>query len=329
MSYFSFENKHNVNKCAVIGCSGVGATIAQALSQSSALDALVLVDSDKRIADCLAADLCCALDPDASLDIWSGDYSDVANCFLTVLALGHTHVYESAHADLTELNLPIIRKAIADITAYNSESIILVVSEPCEIMTYTVLRYAGLPQNKIIGIGTLPQTLYLRRLLGKYFCVDASQIDAVILGQSGDRGIFCMDNTHIAGMSLEKYLSMFGRNFEKSVIQSIFDDALHTFERAEYAKGRAEYAVARACKLIADCVLNDSNTILPLCIATDKLGEMATSCMSIPCLLGRHGARALPELFIAPAEYELLRRSSARLHTQILDTEQLLSRKYE
>ncbi len=324
MSYFSFDQRRSARKCAVIGCSGVGAAVAHTLSQCRFIDQLVLIDPIQRTSDGLAADLACALPMDASIDLWAGDYSDLAECTLIILALGFGHLHESAHADLIELNLPIVRKAVANITAITQDACILVISQPGEIMTYAVTRYAGIAQHKVLGIGTLPATLYLRRMLGKYLGVDARQLDAMIVGQSDAHGILCSKSMRVCGTGIEDYLSALGRSYDTAMLQSLYDDTMHAFIRAEDASGCAQYAIAHACGMIAKCILTDTNTILPICTSADTLGDIARCCLSLPCMVGRHGAHPLPDIFLSSAENEQLRRSAAKLHAQLLDAEQIL-----
>ena len=325
MSFFSIAQRYHARKCAVIGCSGVGSAVAHAISQCSFIDQLVLIDPNQRASDGLAADLSCALPIGVSMDLWSGEYSDLGDCSLIVLALGHGYLHESAHADLIELNLPIIRTAIANITAHAQDACIVVLSRPCEIMTYAVLRYAGLPQYKVMGVGTLAQTLYLRKMLGKYLGVDARQLEAMIIGQSDTHGILSPGSMRVCGTRIEDYLGANGRSYDAAMLQSFYDDTLHAFERAEDASGCAQYAIAQACTLILNCILADTNTILPICTAADTLGDVAQCCLSLPCTVGRHGAHPLPDIFLTSTEHEQLRRSAARLHAQMLNAEQILS----
>ncbi len=325
MSFFSIAQRRSARKCAVIGCSGVGAAVAHSLSQCGFIDQLVLIDPNQRAADGLAADLACAVPMGTSMDLWAGEYSDLADCSLIVLALGHGYLHESAHADLIELNLPIVRRAVANVTAHTHDGCVVVLSRPCEIMTHAVMRYAGMPQHKVMGIGTLAQTLYLRKMLGKYLGVDARQLESMILGQSDAHGFLCQGSMRVCGARIEDYLGAIGRSYDAAMLQSLLDDTLHAFERAEDAFGCAQYAIAQACTLIANCILTDANTILPICTAADALGDVAHCCLSLPCTVGRHGAHPLPDMYLTSAEHEQLRRSAARLHAQMLDAEQILS----
>lgn len=327
MSYFSFDTKTKSKKCAVIGCSGMGGAIANALLQSGLTDRLVLLDPHQRLADGLAADLCGALPLHADADVWAGDSADLCDCALIVLALGSSPLHECAHADLAALNAPQIHRAVSDIAAYNKDTVLLVVSQPCELMTYTALRYAGLPPERVIGIGTLPLSLRLRRMIGKYLGVDARYVDCAVLGQADATATVCQSLAHICAMPLSNYLHATGRSSDPYLLHTLFSDAIHAEERAEDAKGCAEYALANACVQVADAILNDRSTPLSLCVSTQCFPELSHVCLSLPCLLGRHGARPIPELAIAPAEMEQLQRSAARLRARMLECEQLFVQK--
>ncbi len=318
MSYFSFGSMQNTKKCAVIGCGGVGSTVAYTLSQSKQIDALVLIDPDQRTSNGVAADLNCALASDSRLDLWAGDYADLSGCTLIILTLGQHRIFENTHADLSAQNLPIIRKAVADITAYNNHACIIVLSEPCEVMTYQVMCHAGIPHQRVIGIGTLPHTLYLRRMLANYLSVDPRQLDAMILGESDIQGAFLLDSIRICGYTPEQYLTSIGRHFDQAMMHSFFEDAMHAFERAQDVTGCAQYATARACALVAESILSDANTILPLCTTTEGIGDLAGACLSVPCIVNKHGARAMLDHSLSLDAYEKLRRSASKLHGQMI-----------
>ena len=323
MSLISFGPSQNIKKCAVIGCSGAGMAAAYTLSKNYMIDALVLIDPDSCVCNGVAADLCCSLPQDAHIDIWAGDYSDLADCSLIVLSLGQHHFHECAHADLISINLPLIRKAVSDITAYNRHSIILLLSEPCEIATLSTVRYSGLSAEKIIGIGTLPQTLYLRRLLGNYLGADPRQLDAMIIGQNDANGIPCISSSHISGIPIEKYMLLRGRSFDPAILHSLFEDTVHAFCRAEDALGCAVHAIGSACDIIATCIFGDTDTVLPLCVSTDHFDGLSGVCMSMPCVLGRHGVKLMEDCISESGHYDQLRRTAARLRAQLLDAQQV------
>ena len=327
MSYFSLDIRQKSKKCAVIGCTGAGGAIANALLQSNLTDRLVLIDPDPRLADGLAADLSGALPLRADADVWAGDASDLRDCALIILSLGITPIYENAHADMISLNAPLLHRAVSDIAAYARDTVILVVSCPCDAMTYIAQRYAGLPPERVIGIGTLPTSLRLQRMIGKYLGVDCRHVECCLLGQADAQATICQRKTRVCGMPLADYLYAIGRSTDPQLLHTLFYDAIHANERAENAKGCAEFTLANACVQVADAVLNDRSTPLTLCVSTHAIPELSHACMSLPCLVGRQGAKPIPELMIAPAEMEQLQRSAARLRAQLMECEQLFAQK--
>ena len=320
---FYFAQGRSYRKCAVIGCCTLGAAVAHALLQYCSTDALVLIDPDPKCADSLAADLHCAMPFYGKTDVWAGDYHDLAECSLIVLALGHVNLHEDAHGDLAAMNIPIIKKAAGEIAANHQDAVILVLGNPNEILTHTYLNCFGASAQKIIGIGTLPQTICLRSLIANYLGADVRQVDAMILGQSDGHGVFFAENVRVNGIEIQSYLQSMGRSFDGHIIQSLFEDTMHAFARAENRTGRAEYAIARSCAIIASCIFDDTGTLLPLCVHSDGWQDLLNVCMTLPCKLGKHGARVLSESTVPAQELDLLRRTAARLHARIMDADSM------
>ena len=327
MSFFWFDSVQKRKKCAVIGCHGLGGTIAYALAHSGLADSLVLIDQDKRLSRGQAADLCASLPFGTNLDVWSGEMSDLANSALIILALGSFPLHESAHADMVALNSPLIRQAVPHISAHAPDAVILVVSEPVDIMTYTATHYAGMPEKQIIGIGTLPYTHRLCRLIAQYLNISPDQVEAMILGQAGRRATVCWSAARVCGMPLLDYLTQVGRTHDTMILHSLFDDVINAFEHAENAKGAPDFSLANAVVSAADAVLNDKQLLLPLCTASDGFCDLSHVCMSVPCILGRHGAQVIESFIPAPAELEHLQKSAAALRSQLLDAQALFLQK--
>ena len=325
MSYFSFDVQKS-KKCAVIGCHGTGCAISYALAQSGMVDSLVLIDSDKRLSEGQAADLLGALPPQSDMDIWAGEFSDLSNCALIVLATGFPALHESAHADLIALNTPNVRHMLSQIATYTSDAVVLVLCEPVDIMTQIAVRYSESSAQRILGIGTLPLCLRYNSLLAKYLGADASQVHSMILGQADEHAVICKNHIYVCGMPLESYLKAIGRSIDMTIPLSLFDDALSAQRRAEDAKGRADYSLAKATLLVADAVLHDRNTVFPISRLSEQYCELPEVCISLPCRLGKHGAQIIPEILPDPAELEQLQKSASRLRAQLLDCEALLQK---
>ena len=327
MSFFSFDLMQSKRKCAVIGCLGTGGTIAWSLAQSGLFDELVLIDDDKRMADGQVADILGALPYGASPDVWVGDYADLEGCKLIILATGIPALYETAQADQIELNLPLVRAAAAGIAANNTDAVVLVASEPVDIMTQIVLHALGVPSTRVIGLGTLPLSLRTSRLIAQYLGTDSRNVQALVLGTDDDNAFLCKTYLRVCGMSVPSYLKSMGRNDDIALLQSLLDDARYSHRRAFDAKGRSDFSIAHACVLAADAVMNDRSVLLPLSVCANGYCELSQICLSLPCVLGKHGARVVYDMMPDFSETDQLRRSAARLRAVLLDCEQLFSAK--
>lgn len=324
MSYVCFDWEKRSKKCAVIGCSSMGACIAYTLAQSGLFDALVLIDEDTRLAGGQAADLGCVAPKDARLDIWAGDYTDLAGCSLIVLACGLCPVHETAARELPALNLPLVRRAAAHIAAHAGDAVILVATQPVDLMTYILLHYSGLSPDRVLGLGTLADTLHLQRLLGRYLSVSPSFVDAMILGQAGEYATAIWSGLRICGMDVDSWRTLLGRSTDSLILHSLFDDVLCAASRCTDAKGHADFATAHAALTVAQAVMRDLNALLPLCTLSDGRFGVKDVCMSLPCVLGRGGVIARPEPPLAPTEQAALEKSAARLRAAIYEAEQSL-----
>jgi L-lactate dehydrogenase len=280
------------------------------------LNSLVLIDPDKRISDGQAADICASLPMNSGTDVWAGDYADLADCMLIVLALGNHALYENAHADLISINAPLIRRAVSDIASHSTCACILVVSEPVDAMTDIAVRYAGLPKQRVFGIGTAADTFNLQKMLGKYLGTDPCRIEAMVLGQSGELATVCWSRARACGMPLSEYLPAFGRSGDMGILHSLYEDILQMNVRASRVKGCAAYTLAQAVLSVADAVIGDRNSLLTLSTDTQEYKSLLQSCMSLPCIVGRDGARVLSEIALDPTEMEQLINASVRLHAQ-------------
>lgn len=325
MSFACFDWSKKPQKCAVIGCHAMGAAIAHALAESSLFDAIVLLDDDKRLAEGQAADLACALPLHASVDIWAGEYSDLQGCAMIVLACGLIPMYETVRSELPALNLPMMRRAVANIAAHAGDAVMVVASEPVDLMTYTALRYSDFPSNRVFGLGTLPDTLRLRRLLARYLTADPAQVHAMMLGEAGEHATVLWSDIRIAGVDLDTYRSSLGRSTDALILHSLFDDVLAASARITDAKGHADFSVASAALLIADAIIHDRNTLLPLSVVTKDPFGIGKLCMSLPCVLGLSGIIATPEPCLAPTEQAQLEKSAARFRASLYELEQMLA----
>lgn len=180
-------------KCAIIGCGAVGATIAFALTQKSLFSELVLIDANKARAEGEAMDLSHGLPFAHPMKVYAGDYCDISDCFLIIITAGTAQRPNETRLDMVHKNVEIFKNIIPNITKYNNDAIILVVSNPVDILTYCTIKLSGFPSNRVLGSGTVLDTARLKYLLGQRLCVDSRSVHAFIIGEHGDSGACCME----------------------------------------------------------------------------------------------------------------------------------------
>lgn len=163
----------NLRKVAVIGCGFVGSSIAFSLMQRGIYSEMVLIDANHAKAEGEAMDLGHGLPYTASMDIYAGDYKDVADCSLIIITAGANQKPGETRLDLIEKNVGILKSIIPQITATGFEGILMMVANPVDVLTYAALKISGYPKERVFGSGTVLDTARLKYLLGKHLDVDS------------------------------------------------------------------------------------------------------------------------------------------------------------
>ena len=171
----------NIQKAAMIGCGFVGATSAFSLVQSGLFSELVLLDVDQEKAQGEAMDLNHGLPFSRPMKVYAGDYQDLADCFLIIITAGANQRPNETRLQLVNKNVEIFKTIIPNIVRYNKEAILMVVSNPVDILTYVTLRLSGFPSNRVIGSGTVLDTARLKHLLGQHLKVDSRSMHAFVI----------------------------------------------------------------------------------------------------------------------------------------------------
>jgi len=304
-------------RVAVVGVGNVGATFAYALLLSGLAAEIVLIDADRDRAEGEAMDLNHAVPFAHPTRVWAGDAADCAGAAVTVVAAGANQKPGETRLDLIAKNYAIFRQIIPAIARHNPGGIILVATNPVDVLTYASLRLSGLPPERVIGSGTILDTARFRYLLSQHFGVDPRSIHATIIGEHGDSEVPVWSLANIAGMRLADYCAAHGMHLDEAAMQAIFeqtrDAAYHIIQR----KGATYYAVAAGLMRIVEAVLRDQRTVLSVSsLITDYYG-ISDVCLSLPTIIDRGGVEQVLRLALSPAEQEGLRRSAAVLRASI------------
>ena len=295
----------------MVGAGSVGATFAYALLLSGLAAEIVLVDSDRDRAEGEAMDLAHTVPFAPPARVWAGDHEDCAGAAVTVVAAGAAQKPGETRLELAERNAAIIREVVPSVARVNPNGVLLVATNPVDLLTYVARKISGLPARRVVGSGTILDTARLRYGLGRHFGVDPRSVHAFILGEHGDSEVPVWSLANIAGMRLPAFCAAQGLAYDASALDDIFrqtrDAAYAIIER----KGATYYAVAAGLVRIVEAIIRDQRTVLSVSSLIDGYYGVDDVCLSLPTVLGRDGVERVLRPDLDPHEVEGLRRSAA------------------
>ena len=310
-------NTANIRKCAIIGCGNVGATTAYTLMQTGWFSEMVLIDINLKKAEGEAADLAHGLPFHAPMDIYAGDYADLVDCGLIIITAGANQKPGETRMDLVRTNARIFRSIVSNITIYNQNAILLVVTNPVDVLSYVTWKISGFPSSRVIGSGTVLDTARLKQLLGSHLGVDSRNVHSFIIGEHGDSELAVWSSANVSGVDLHRYCEDCGRGYEKSVLDGLFREVRESAYKIIEAKGATYYAIAESVKRIVAAIVRDENSILPVSALVDGHYGLDGVYMSLPCIVGRSGIKQVLEIPLSEEEESALDRSAKALKQAI------------
>lgn len=308
----------NMQKVAVIGCGFVGATSAFSLIQTGLFSEMVLIDANTQKAEGEAMDLSHGSAYLTPMNIYAGNYDDIVDAGLIVITAGANQKPDETRLDLVKKNVQIFKSIIPEIKERNCEGILLIVSNPVDILTEVALKLSGFPAHRVIGSGTVLDTARLKYVLGKHLQVDPRDIHAYIIGEHGDSELVVWSGAQVAGIHINHFCELRGHfNHEESMerlAQEVRDSAYEIIKR----KGATYYGVAVAVKRIATAIVKDEHAVLP--ISSLMQGEFGLNdiCLSIPTVIGQNGVEKVVDIYLNNDENEKL-QTSAKALKDVLD----------
>lgn len=308
----------NMQKVAVIGCGFVGATSAFSLIQTGLFSEMVLIDANAKKAEGEAMDLSHGSAYLTPMNIYAGTYDDIVDAGIIVITAGANQKPDEARLDLVKKNVQIFKSIIPEIKKRNCEGILLIVSNPVDILTEVALKLSGFPSNRVIGSGTVLDTARLKYVLGKHLQVDPRDVHAYIIGEHGDSELVVWSGAQVAGIHINHFCELRGHfNHEEAMerlAQEVRDSAYEIIER----KGATYYGVAVAVKRIATAIVKDEHAVLP--VSSLMQGEFGLNdlCLSIPTVIGQNGVEKVVDIYLNNDENDKL-QSSARALKEVLD----------
>jgi L-lactate dehydrogenase len=207
-------------------------------------------------------------------------------------------------------NAEIFAKIIPQVARHNPEGIILIATNPVDVLTYAAWKQSGLPAQRVIGSGTVLDTARFRYLLSQHFGVDPRSVHAYIIGEHGDSEVGVWSSANVAGMNLERFSKQSGVAFDQPAMHRIFEQTRDAAYRIIERKGATYYAVAAGLMRIVQAILRNESTVLPVSNLVEDFYGIRDVCLSLPAIINRNGVERMLRIELNEQEAEALRHSA-------------------
>lgn len=310
-------------KISIVGAGFVGSATAFALMNHNLATDIVIVDINKDKAEGEAMDLSHGKVFVSPVNVVSGDYPDTKDSDIVIITAGLAQKQGETRIDLVNRNIEIYKQMIPQIVTYNPDAILLVVSNPVDILSYITYKLSGFPANRVFGSGTVLDTARFQSILSSKFSIDARDIHANIIGEHGDSEIATWSLTTIGGLTIDQYCEEMGINFDEATKDSITQEVKHAAYEIINRKGYTNYAVALAITRIVKAILRDEKSILT--VSSLQTGDYGLDdvYISVPTIVGRSGVMDVVEVPYSTNEREAL-KESAKLLKDVVKNSSLL-----
>jgi L-lactate dehydrogenase len=318
-------------KIGIVGTGMVGSTAAYALIMRGIGRELVVVDVNKQRAQAEADDLLHAVPFSYPLRVRAGDYADLSGSEVVLISAGVAQRPSETRLQLLKRNQDIFQQIIPQILSHAPEAILLVASNPVDVMTHLTARIAAefsVPSSRVIGSGTTLDTARFRALLGKRLGIDSHQIHAYVLGEHGDSEVLTWSIVTVAGVPLDDFCMM----RDLSVCSEERDEIDYQVRHAAYkiieGKGATYYGVGSALARIVEVIWRDQRAILTVCTPAPDIEGVPHVTVSLPHMIGDQGVLDTFHPILDEKEKEALRGSAQLIHDAIesLDRETTANR---
>ena len=266
--------KVNNRKVAIIGCGFVGSATAFALMQSGLFSEMVLVDVNHQKAE------------------------------------GEKKKPGETRLDLVQKNVGIFKTIIPEIAKRNYQGILLIVANPVDILTYTALKLSGLPENRVIGSGTVLDTARFREILGTHLGVDSRSVHAFIVGEHGDSEIAVWSTANVAGVPINKFCELRGHYNHVQAMKKIAEDVKNAAYEIIERKTATYYGIAMALKRICEAIVRDEKSVLPVSNMMHGAYGIDDITLSMPAVVGKNGVEVQMPISLSIEEATALKKSA-------------------
>lgn len=282
-------------KVVLIGTGMVGMSMAYSLMNTGGIDELVLIDIDEEKAKGEAMDLNHGLPYSLKkMKIKAGHYQDCQDSDIVVVCAGANQKEGQTRLELTKVNVKIAKDIALKIRSSGFHGIVIVASNPVDILSYVFYKVMGIEKNRIIGTGTLLDTARMRYLLSEYLDVSSDNIEAYILGEHGDSSFISWMNTYVGCKRLIEYID--DKNLDMNDLTDIYNDVRNAAYEIIERKKATYYGIGLSLNKLVQAILNNTHEILCVSAYLDGEYDYKDIYMGVPCVICRKGIKEIIEL---------------------------------
>lgn len=310
-------------KVSIVGCGNVGMRYAYSMIIKGVSREMVLVDYNKNKAEGEAMDLSHGAPFVSPVNVYAGDYPDTADSDLVVITAGRGQKPGETRIDLVKGNAEILKSIVPQIVKYSPKAIILVASNPVDILSYITYKISGKPSNEVIGSGTVLDSARFRYLIGKHCNVDSRSIHASILGEHGDTEFPMWSKAMIGGILFSDYCKVCkdkcGQD-NKAMLNEIFEDVRDSAYEIINKKGETSYGIGLALTKISKSILKDEDSVLPVSSLLENYHGVSDIYLSVPSVVHKAGIRQTLETDFNDIELEAFKKSAEQVKKVIRES---------
>jgi L-lactate dehydrogenase len=307
------------HKVVVVGAGLVGSTFAYALLLSGLVGDMVLIDIDRERVEGEVMDLNHAVPLSNPMRIWAGDYADCAGADVVVVAAGTAQKPGETRLDLVKRNTRIFADIIPRITEHNRQGVLLIATNPVDVLSYAAWKLSGFPSRRVIGSGTVLDTARFRHLLGRRLDIDARNVHAHIIGEHGDSEVPVWSIANVTGIGLERFCDQQSCELNAEQRAEVFRQTRDAAYEIIQRKGATHYAVAVGLLRIVESILRNQHTVLSVSTLVSGYCGIENVYLSLPSVIGRAGIERVVYLPLNEEETDAF-CNSANVVRSVLDS---------
>lgn len=298
----------------IIGAGLVGANFAFALLISGLAREIVLVDANHKKAKGESLDLAQAVPFAKPVKVYAGNYPDLKEAEIIVITAGAARLQGKTRLDMAGRNAEIIQNVVQKIIHVNKSAILIMVTNPVDVLTNVTLKVSGFPSRRVLGSGTILDTARFRALISERCKIDSRDIHAYVIGEHGDSEVAVWSQVNIAGVPIKEFCQRCEKACTIQDRQEISQKVRNAAHEIVKNKGSTSYAISMSIARIVEAIMRDENSVLPVSTFIENYQGVSGIAIGVPAVINRNGAARLVDLNLSPEEHEAFHKSAEVIH---------------